>query len=105
MLSGGFYGIGKFTLPFRKKNLTQLDLIKFVHKLILLDTAEKKATSGYDALLVLVNKKNKGKLKWLDIEKLIAETMNRYPQIPSNAGLYTNLILNKDNAIFLNEII
>ena len=34
LLSGGFYGIGKFTLPLKKKNLLQLDLNKFNNKLI-----------------------------------------------------------------------
>lgn len=104
LLSGGFYGIGKFTLPVKKKMLTQLDLNTFQSKLIPLDTAQKASTRGYDALLVLVLKKNNGKLKRLNIERLISETMNRYPQIPSDAGLDTSSTLNEANAIFLNEL-
>ena len=103
-LSGGFYGIGKFTLTFQKKNLKQLDLNKFQYKLIVLDTAQKVMTRGYDALLVLVSKKNKGKLQRLNIEKLISEEKNRYPQIPPNAGLDTNSTITEENAIFFNEL-
>ena len=104
LLSGGFYGIGKFTLPIKKKNLSQFDSNKFLHKLIILDTAQKVATRGYDALLLFVNKKNKGKLKRLNIEKLISETKNRYPQIPQDAGIDTSSTLNISNATFFNEI-
>lgn len=104
LLSGGFYGIGKFTLPQKKKSLLQLDLNKFHNKLIVLDSTQKIGTWGYDALLVFVLKKNEGKLKRLNIEKLISEEKNRYPQIPTNAGLDTNSNLNAANAIFFNEL-
>ena len=104
LLSGGFYGIGKFTLPLKKKNLTKLDLSKYNYKLIDLDSTEKQITRGYDALLVLVLKKNKGKSERLNKEKLISESKNRYPQIPTDAGIDNNETLNYPNAIFLNEI-
>jgi len=104
LLSGGFYGIGKFTLPLQKKKLTQLELNNLQHKLIILDTAQKAMTRGFDALLVFVLKKNNGKLTRLNIEKLISVSKNRYPQIPPNAGLDTSSTLNEANAIFLNEL-
>lgn len=104
LLSGGFYGIGKFTLPFKKKNITQLDLKKNQHQLIILDSAQKTMTRGFDALLVFVNKKNERKLQRLNIEKLIFKTKNRYPQISPDAGLYNNTTLNRANAFFFNEL-
>lgn len=104
LLSGGFYGIGKFTLPLKKKTLTQLDLSKYNYKLIELDSTEKTMTRGYDALLVLVLKKNKGKLARLNKENLIAESKNRYPQIPTDAGIDNTEKLNNSNAIFFYEI-
>lgn len=104
LLSGGFYGIGKFTLPLKKKILTQFDLSKYNYKLIVLDSTEKQITRGYDALIVLVLKKNKRKLERLNKEKLISESKNRYPQIPIDAGIDSNEKLNYSNAIFFNEI-
>lgn len=104
LLSGGFYGIGKFTLPMKKKNLDSLDLDVFQHKLILLNETEKKASRGYDALLVFVHKKNIGKLERLKREKVIAEARNRYPQIPVDAGVDTSSTLSISNSIFFNEL-
>lgn len=104
LLSGGFYGIGKFTLPLKKKTFTRLDIDKFRYKLIVLNATEKQLTRGYDALLVLVNKKNTGKLKRLKREKVVSEAKNRYPQFPNDAGDDSNPVLNSSNSIFFNEI-
>jgi hypothetical protein len=99
-----FYGIGKFTLTIYKKNLLELDLNRFEYRILVLDSTQKNKTRGYDAFLILTLKINRGKLKRLNIEKLISESKNRYPQIPANAGLDTNSVMNSDNAIFLNEL-
>lgn len=104
MTSGGFYGIGKDVWTLHKKNLKQLDLNKYNYELVRLDSTQKRASRGYDALLVFANKRISGKLSRLNKEKLIAQAMNRYPQIPIDAGIDTNEKLNDANAIFFNEI-
>lgn len=102
--SGGFYGIGKFTLPLTKKNLFRLNVSKSLHTLYTLTTEEKKATNGFDAILVIAFEKIKGKMKRLKREDVIKETFNRYPEIPTDAGVDNNPVLNKPNADFFNEI-
>ncbi len=104
MLSGPYWGIGKFTLPLLKKNILKLDLNRYSFKLVRLDSTQKKASRGYDALLVFANKRISGKLSRLNKEKLITQANNRYPQIPVEAGIDTNEKLNDANAIFFNEI-
>lgn len=104
MTSGGFYGIGKDVWTSYKKNLKQLDLSKHNYELVQLDAPQKRASQGYDALLVFANKRISGKLSRLNKEKLIAQANNRYPQIPVEAGIDTNEKLNDANAIFFNEI-
>lgn len=101
--TGGFYGIGKFTLPVKKKSLATMDLSRYVHQLIRLDSAGR-ARTGYDALLVFVANKHAGKLRRLDTQKLINESRNRYPQIPPDAGLDTSANLSEANALFLNAL-
>ncbi|HMK24523.1 MAG TPA: hypothetical protein VK483_00735 [Chitinophagaceae bacterium] len=102
LLSGGFYGIGKFTLPLTKKNFFNVNIEKFIYQLYVLSPDEKKQTNGFDAILVITNKK--GKMKRLKRESVIAESHNRFPQIPADAGVDNNPILNKSNAEFFNEI-
>jgi hypothetical protein len=102
--TGGLYGIGKIVFPMQKKKLKQVLWEKLQHKLIVLDTAQKKVTHGYDALLVLIDKKHIGKLERLNIEKLIDDTRNVYPQFPTDAGKDNNPVLNESNAMFFNAI-
>ncbi len=104
LLSGGFYGIGKFTLPLTKKMLFRINLSKSLYTLYILNAAEKKITNGYDAILVIALKKIKGKMKRLKREDVINETFNRYPQIPADAGTDNNSLLSSSNAGFFNEL-
>jgi len=104
LLSGAFYGIGKLTLPLTKKDFFKINMDKCIYSLYVLDSGQKRKTNGYDAIIVVASKKIKGKMRRLEREHVIAETWNRYPQIPADAGIDNNPVLNKPNAHFFNEI-
>lgn len=104
LLTGGFYGIGKFMLRYPKKNVFQEKTGEAFYKLYVLTDEEKKRTNGYDAIFVLGDKRHKGKMKRLKREDVIADNFNAYPQIPAGAGKDNNDQLNDANAGFFNEI-
>lgn len=104
VLSGPFYGIGKMTLPVRKKELARLSFDKYQYRLLVLDAAERQRTRGYDAVLLMVLKKNRGKLERISREAAIGFSKMRYPQFTADAGLDTNAQLSPANALFFNEL-
>lgn len=99
-----FYGMGKFTFPMLKKRLPNIILDKIIYKVIILDSADKARTKGYDAIIIISGRSHKGKLKRLKHETIIYHSKNFYPQIPADAGLDSNPTLTKPNAIFFTEI-
>lgn len=103
-VTSAFYGMGKFTFPMVKKRLPNIILDKIIYKVVVLDSADKVRTKGYDAILVISGRANKGKLKRLKHEAIIYNSKNLYPQIPSDAGLDSNPTLTKANAIFFAEL-
>jgi hypothetical protein len=104
LLTGGFYGIGKFTLPLHQKHIFIPEISKSFYKLYVLTEEEKKQTNGLDAIFVLGNKKHQGKMRRIKREKLVAEYTNSYPQIPDDAGKDNDPVLSPANAVFFNEI-
>jgi hypothetical protein len=104
LLTGGFYGIGKFMLPFHKKNVFHERISEASYQLYVLDEQEKKATNGYDAIIVFYDRKHKGKMDRLKREAVIADNFNRYPQIPAGAGEDSNPALSAVNAAFFNAV-
>lgn len=102
--SGGYWGIGKWTFRLNKSAFFNLAPEKHLYKLHILDSAEKARTNGYDAIIVIADKKVKGKFKRLKRETVIKNNYNRYPQLPADAGLDNNPLLNKPNADFFNEL-
>jgi hypothetical protein len=104
LLSGGFYGIGKFTLRLTKREFFKINPENSIYTLYVLNAAEKKQTKGYDAVLVRANKTIKGKMRRLKRASVIAEMLNRFPQIPASAGVDSNPVLSEPNAEFFNEI-
>lgn len=103
LLSGGFYGIGKFTLPMKKKVFFNIDLTKHLYRLYILNEEEKRNTKGFDAVIVVASKSIKGKLRRLNRETVIRER-NWYPQIPADAGKDNNPLLDQANVEFFNQI-
>ena len=103
-LSIGLYGIGTFIFDYHKHKLTELNIDKTIYQLIILDSSEKTATNGYDAILVLAKKGIRGKLRRLKRSRVISQTKKKYPQIPWDAGLDSNSTLNSSNATFFNEL-
>lgn len=104
LTSGGYWGIGKWTFRLTKSNFFRMASENSLYKLHILDSAEKARTNGYDAIVVIAPKKIKGKFSRLKREKVIKDSYNRYPQIPAEAGLDNNPVLNKPNAVFFNEL-
>ncbi|HTE34542.1 MAG TPA: hypothetical protein VK666_29390 [Chryseolinea sp.] len=104
LLTGGFYGIGKFMLRLPKKHVFHEKIGETFYQIYVLNEEEKRATNGYDAIIVFGDKKHKGKMKRLKRESVIADNFNRYPQIPPGAGEDNNPVLSAANAGFFNEI-
>lgn len=104
LLTGGFYGIGKFMLPYHKKSIFNDKIGGAFYQLYILTDEEKRRTNGYDAILVFGDKKHKGKMRRLTREAVIADNYNTYPQIPAGAGKDDNPVLSEANAAFFNEI-
>jgi len=102
--SGGFYGIGKYTHSMQKKDLRSVNLSKISYRVMVLDAAEKKWTRGYDVLILIASNKIDGKLSRVKWEQAMMFGINRYPQIPADAGQDSNSNLSTDNAIFFNEV-
>ena len=104
VVSGGYYGIGKWIWPLQKKDLFILPIDKYTYRLFVLDSVEKCRTKGFDALLVLTQRRTSGKLKRFSRNSLVSEAKNQYPQIPSDAGQDTSAMLSHANAVFFNEL-
>lgn len=104
LVAGGYWWIGKWTFDMKKKNLDTLSLDKRIYRVFILDSNEKETTRGFDAMLVIAKKGIKGKLRRLTKDKALELTLNRYPQIPPDAGKDNNAILSESNAIFFNEL-
>lgn len=104
LTSGGFYGIGKFSYKLTKKEFFQRKLTDRIHQLYILTDEEKKKTNGYDAILVIADKNIKGKMRRMKRERVLEYSYNAFPQIPADAGLDNNPLLNKANSDFFNEV-
>jgi hypothetical protein len=104
LLTGGFYGIGKFTLSLHQKHIFIPEIRESFYKLFVLTDEEKQQTKGLDAIFVLGNRKHKGKMRRLKSKSLIKYFSNNYPQIPDDAGKDDNPELSTANAAFFNEI-
>ncbi|MCG2613311.1 hypothetical protein LZZ85_03430 [Terrimonas sp. NA20] len=104
LLTGGFYGIGKFTLPLHQKYIFIPGISESFHKLFILTEEEKKQTAGLDAIFVLGNSKHKGKMRRLKRNGLLSYYSNNYPQIPDDAGKDDSPLLSSANAVFFNEV-
>ncbi|MET0461677.1 MAG: hypothetical protein ABW007_00930 [Chitinophagaceae bacterium] len=104
LLTGGFYGIGKFTLPLHQKHIFIPQISGSFYKIFVLTAAEKQKSGGLDAIFVAGNSKHKGKMKRLKREGLLDDYSNNYPQIPDDAGQDNNPVLTPPNATFFNEI-
>lgn len=104
LTSGAFYGIGKLSYRLTKKEFFKRTLAAYIHQLYILTEEEKEKTNGYDAILVIADKNIKGKMKRMKRESIIEYSYNAFPQIPADAGLDNNPLLNKVNADFFNEI-
>lgn len=96
-----FYGIGKFTFSMLKKGLSNINLDEIAYKVVVLDSADKARTKGYDAILIISSKGHKGKIERLKHETIIYKSENHYTDIPSDAGLDSSPVLTKENALFL----
>jgi hypothetical protein len=104
LMSGAYWGIGKWTLPLTKKNFFRIGPDNCLYQLYILNTEEKKQTNGLDAVVVVANKKIKGKMQRLKKEAAIEFAHNGFPQIPADAGIDNSPLLNKANAEFFNEL-
>lgn len=104
LVSGGYWGIGKWLLPLTKKTFFRLGLNGHNYQLYVLNAEEKRQTNGLDAIVVVASKKIKGKMRRLKRTAVVADTRNRYPQIPDDAGLDSNSLLSSANAAFFNEL-
>jgi hypothetical protein len=102
--SGGYWGIGKSYWRTTKSQFFRMASENSLYKLHILDSAEKAPTNSYDAIVVIASKKIKGKFSRHKRAKVIKDNYNRYPQIPADAGLDNNPVLNKPNAEFFNEL-
>jgi hypothetical protein len=104
VVSGGFYGIGKYTWRTKKRDFFRMFFLPlYTYTLYPLTAEEKKMTNGYDAVLLFADK-NKGKLKRVKRNYVIGEQYNGYPEFPREAGLDDNPVLSTANAIFFNEV-
>jgi len=104
LTSGGYWGIGKWTFTQTKKTFFRMGLKDRLYKLYILSAEEKKQTNGLDAVLVVADKKIKGKMRRLKRAAAIAYARNGFPQIPADAGADNDPLLSKANAEFLNEL-
>lgn len=75
-----------------------------MYQLYILNAEEKKQTNGLDAVLVTASKQIKGKMQRLKRDAAIGFARNGFPQIPPDAGIDNDPLLNKANAEFLNEL-
>jgi hypothetical protein len=101
---GGYLGIGKWQFALKKTDLGKVELNKSDYTLFVLDSVERESTRGYDAILVIARKRNKGKLKRLTRERIVSRSTNRYPRLPKDAGLDSNALLSSANAAFFNAL-
>jgi hypothetical protein len=104
LMSGGYWGIGKWTFPLTKKTFFRTGLNDRLYQLYILNAEEKKQSNGLDAVLVVASKKIKGKMRRLQRAAAIEFARNRFPQIPADAGVDNGPLLNKANAEFFNEL-
>ncbi|HVW61349.1 MAG TPA: hypothetical protein VHC48_14965 [Puia sp.] len=104
LMSGGYWGIGKWTLPLTKKAFFRGRLNNCLYQLYILNAEEKKQTNGLDAVVVIAGKQIRGKMRRLKRADAIADARNGFPQIPADAGTDNSPLLNQANAEFLNEL-
>lgn len=104
VLPGGLYGIGTFIMANDKRFTLPLEKKGYRYELLILDTAERRKSLGFDAVVVKSRANHQGKRRRTTRNIILNHCRNQWIEIPENAGLDSGSALNEADVRFFNAL-